>query len=65
MAERLLYTRADGKWSWHLRADNGRIIAVDGGQGYENLEDARLMADQVICGDFQDAVRKIRRPKRC
>lgn len=45
MATRLLYKREDGKWAWHLKADNGQIIATDGSQGYENEADARTMAD--------------------
>lgn len=61
MAERLLYRRADGRWAWQLKADNGEIIATDGGQGYENEADARRMADRVISGEFIDAARKIRR----
>lgn len=63
MAERLLYRRADGKWSWHLKADNGEIVAVDGSQGYENEADARSMADRIIDGEFRGerTDRKIRR----
>ena len=34
MAERILYEREDGRWGWRLKADNGRIIATDGAQGY-------------------------------
>ena len=34
MAERILYEREDGRWGWRLKADNGRIIATDGTQGY-------------------------------
>jgi len=45
MATRLLYRRADGLWAWRLTADNGEIVATDGGQGYENEGDARTMAD--------------------
>jgi uncharacterized protein YegP (UPF0339 family) len=65
-AARILYTRADGKWAWRLEADNGGILAADGGQGYESEADARSMADRVIAGDFRDADRKItvRRHKR-
>jgi len=62
MAERLLFTRGDGKWAWHLSV-NGRIVATDGGQGYENEADARDMADRVIGGEFRGAEKKIRRPK--
>ena len=63
MAERILYTRSDGKWAWRLKADNERIIAVDGSQGYENEADARDMADRVISGEFRNAEKKIIRPK--
>jgi uncharacterized protein YegP (UPF0339 family) len=62
MAERLLFTRTDGKWAWHLKV-NGDIVATDGGQGYENEDDARDMADRIIAGEFSDAEKKIRRPK--
>ena len=60
MATRLLYKRADGKWAWNLTA-NGNIIATDGGQGYENESDARIVADRVISGYYSDAEKKIRR----
>lgn len=33
MALRLLFLRSGGTWGWHLTADNGRIIATDGGKG--------------------------------
>ena len=63
MAERVLYTRTDGKWAWRLKS-NGRIIATDGGQGYENEADARSMADRIIGGEFKNAEKKIIRPKK-
>ena len=44
-----LYRRKDGKWSWRLRAENGKIIATDGAQGYENRVDAIKMFDKVTC----------------
>lgn len=61
MAIRLLYRRSDGRWAWHLKADNGEIIATDGSQGYENEADARRMADAVIQGEFKDAEKRISR----
>jgi len=64
MAERVLYTRVDGKWAWRLKADNGQIIATDGDQGYDNEDDARLMADRIIGGEFKDAEKKIIKPKK-
>ena len=57
MAELNVYKRSDGKWAWRLRADNGEIIAVDGGQGYENMSDARDMSDEIVRGDFKTARR--------
>jgi len=61
MATRLLYRRADGLWAWRLTADNGEIVATDGGQGYENEADARQTADRVVSGYYAGAEKKIRR----
>lgn len=43
---------------------NGRIVATDGGQGYENEADGRKMADRIISGEFKDAEKKIKRPEK-
>lgn len=59
MAKRLVYKRADGRWAWNLTV-NGRVVATDGNQGYENESDARQMADRIIGGEFADAERKRR-----
>lgn len=59
MATRLVYKRKDGKWAWNLKV-NGRVVATDGGQGYENQADARSMADRIIGGEFADADKKKR-----
>jgi hypothetical protein len=38
----------DGKWAWRYRsANNVDVLATDGGQGYENEEDARSAAGRV------------------
>lgn len=58
MAKRILYKRTDGKWAWRLEV-NGRIVATDGSQGYENEDDARNMADRIITGAFANAERLI------
>lgn len=60
MATRLLYKRTDGKWAWNLTV-NGNIVATDGGQGYENEDDARAVAERVIQGHYANADKKIRR----
>ncbi|MCX6398302.1 MAG: DUF1508 domain-containing protein [Propionibacteriales bacterium] len=59
MATRLVYKRKDGKWAWNLKV-NGRIVATDGGQGYENQADAKGMADRIISGEFSDADKRKR-----
>ncbi|MEA5456836.1 DUF1508 domain-containing protein [Sinomonas sp. JGH33] len=59
MAERILYTRNDGRWGWRLEEDNGRIIAIDGGQGYESESTAREMADMIVGGHFKGAKKMI------
>lgn len=61
MATRKLVQRADRKWGWQLLADNGKIIATDGNQGYESESFCREMADKVISGHYADADKKIRR----
>jgi len=35
-----LYRRKDRRWAWRVVAANGKIVAVDGGQGYERRIDA-------------------------
>ena len=62
MPKRVLYTRADGKWTWRLEAENDGVLATDGGSGYENEADARSMADRIIGGEFRDAYKRIVRP---
>ena len=63
MAERVIYKRTDGKWAWRLTVNNGQIIATDGDQGYNNEADARSMADRIIGGEFENAEKKIVKPK--
>ena len=54
--KRIVYKRSDGKWAWQLVV-NSDVIATDGSQGYENLADAKYMADRVINGVYKDAER--------
>ena len=55
MAQKVIYKRADGKWAWRLKADNGAIVATDGGQGYNKREDAELMVDYIVSGGYKNA----------
>jgi uncharacterized protein YegP (UPF0339 family) len=47
-----VHQRDDNRWGWRLTADNGRIIATDGGQGYENRADCQAMASAVVDGHY-------------
>ncbi|HMM94032.1 YegP family protein [Phycicoccus sp.] len=44
----LFHTFVDsaGEWRWHLKADNGRIIA-DSAEGYSSLAAVRQAAERV------------------
>ena len=57
MAERVLYKRTDDKWAWRLVVNGSNIVAMDGGQVYEN--DARSMADRIVGGELKNAEKKI------
>ena len=62
MATLMVFQRKDQKWLWHLEADNGDIVATDGGQGYDNYVEAQAMADKVVIhGGFKTAER-LQRP---
>lgn len=46
------FQRDDGRWAWHLIADNGRVIATDGGQGYENREYCERIGSAIVRGEY-------------
>lgn len=55
MATVEVYQRSDGRYAWHLIANNGNVIATDGGQGYENKSDAQDVARNVVNGTYSNA----------
>ena len=61
IATLLVYERADKKWAWHLEADNGQIVATDGGQGYENEVDCQAEADAIVINGAYKNARRMRR----
>lgn len=65
VAKRVVYQRTDCLWGWRLVTDNGRIVATDGNQGYENEGDARSMADRIISGEFKKADKRVSRNPEC
>jgi uncharacterized protein YegP (UPF0339 family) len=36
-----VFQRVDGKWDWRAVAQNGRIVATSGGQGYRKAWEAK------------------------
>ncbi|MFW6776089.1 DUF1508 domain-containing protein [Nocardioides sp. CPCC 205120] len=59
-AWREVWQREDRKWAWRLVV-NGRIVATDHGQGYENKSDCVDMADRILGGQFS-TVKKYETP---
>lgn len=50
-----IYKRADGRtWGWRLIAENERIIATDGSQGYATKAFCELMCKRVIGGEWEN-----------
>lgn len=49
-----VYKRIDGKWAWRLLGNNGKIIATDGSQGYNDKAVATSMATRVKSGEYKD-----------
>ena len=41
------YIRSDGKCAWRVRGTNGQVVATDGGQGYDKMDDCIDMAQSV------------------
>ena len=46
-----LFRRKDHRWAWRVVADNGKVVATDGGQGYERRLDAVSIFEQLF-GDM-------------
>lgn len=48
------YTREDGKLGWRVRV-GGDIVAVDGGQGYENKKDMLQSFFGLFFGTYDES----------
>ena len=48
-----VYRRNDGRWCWTLQGLCGRVLAVDGGEGFNDRAAAVLAARQVLAGEFE------------
>ncbi len=48
-----VYRREDGLWAWRLHAANGRVVATNGDDGYDNKADAANIAREILAGDLE------------
>ena len=53
-----IYTRADGKYAFRVKASNGEVVATDGGQGYEHKSDARHTLERLISGEYNGPIKE-------
>lgn len=49
-----IFQRADRRWGWRIRAENGAIVATDGSQGYERRGDCARTGRAVLSGAYGD-----------
>lgn len=43
-----VWKRGDDKWVYRVVASNGQIVSTDGGQGYENKDDAATILQKLF-----------------
>ena len=53
-----LYKGTDGKWSFRVKASNGRVVAVDEPPGYKAKSEARAVLQKLLKGDYNGPVRE-------
>src|SRR5579885_747019 len=51
-----LYKGTDGKWTFRVKSSNGRVIAVDGGEGHASKSDARNILQKLLKGDYNGPI---------
>jgi len=54
-----LFKRADDRWTFLIKASNGQIVAIDGGQGYESESDARDTLEKVMGGEYDGPIEEV------
>jgi hypothetical protein len=48
-----VHRRDDGRWCWVLHGLCGRVLAIDGGEGFNDRAAAALAARQVLAGEYE------------
>jgi uncharacterized protein YegP (UPF0339 family) len=51
-----VYKRTDGKWAFRVKANNGEIVATDGGQGYSAKGDAQSTLAKLLRGEYDGPI---------
>ena len=47
-----VFKRHDGKYAFRVVASNGRTVATDGSQGYNDKADARSTLEKLLKGEY-------------
>lgn len=53
-----LYKDSDGKWSFRVKASNGRVVATDNPPGYNAKSEARAVLQKLLNGDYKGPIRE-------
>jgi uncharacterized protein YegP (UPF0339 family) len=51
-----IYKRHDGKYAFRVLASNGRIVATDGGQGYDDKAAAKETLAKLMEGGYSGPI---------
>lgn len=51
-----VFLRSDAKWGFRIRASDGAILAVDGGQGYDTKATAWETLERIMHGEFNGPI---------
>lgn len=53
-----LFKGSEGKWSFRVKASNGKVIAIDDGPGYGSKTEARAVLTKLLNGDYDGPIRE-------
>lgn len=53
-----LYKGTDGKWSFRVKASNGKVVAVNDEPGYKAKSEARSVLQKLLKGDYNGPIRE-------
>jgi len=53
-----LYKGTEGKWTFRVKASNGKVVAIDDGPGYKAKAEARAVLQKLLNGDYKGPIRE-------